>query len=101
MARNTAGLRRGGPGRPKGVPNKATQEAREVCAAMVDDPVYRQKLKSDFQRRKVHPAVEQMIWHYAKGKPKDTLAIENAPPVLVVDELLAEDIADLKRGREG
>jgi len=35
--RNTSGLRRGG-GRPKGVPNKVTTEARAACAELVDDP---------------------------------------------------------------
>lgn len=74
--------RRRGPGRPfpkgqsgnprgrtKGVPNKVTVEARKAATELVDDPVYRKKLKADLQRRKVAPAIEALLWHYAKGKP--------------------------------
>jgi hypothetical protein len=63
-------LKRGGSrGRPKGTPNKVTVEARQVATGLVDDPVYRAKLVKDWRARKVNPAIEQMIWHYAKGKP--------------------------------
>jgi hypothetical protein len=71
VPRNTDGLKKGGPGRPKGVPNKATVEAKEVCAKMVDDPVYQQALRLRLHRGKLAPAVECMLWHYAKGKPPD------------------------------
>ena len=58
-------------GRPRGVPNKATVEAKAACAAIVDDPVYRRKLMAAARARKLPPAVETMLWHYAKGKPKE------------------------------
>ena len=36
---NTSGLKRGGsPGRPKGVPNKATKEVKELARKLVLDP---------------------------------------------------------------
>ena len=38
--RNTSGLRRGGPGRPTGTPNKATKQAREAFAAFVENNVH-------------------------------------------------------------
>jgi hypothetical protein len=28
------------------------------------------------QARKVAPAIEQMLWHYAKGKPKDVIEFD-------------------------
>lgn len=68
------GRRKGTPktgGRKKGTPNKATVEAKEACAEIVDDPKYRAKLLSAARRRKIPPAVECMLWHYAKGKPKE------------------------------
>ena len=36
---------------------------------MVDDPIYREKLRRDLRRRKVAPAIECMLWYFAKGKP--------------------------------
>ena len=60
-----------GPGRKKGVPNKATAEVRAACAAIVDDPTYRRQLIARAQAGTLAPAVECMLWHYAKGKPKD------------------------------
>jgi hypothetical protein len=69
MGRNTSGLKRGGPGRPRGTQNRVTVEARAAAAALVDDPQYRQKCLHDMRKRRVLPAVETMLWHYAKGKP--------------------------------
>ena len=42
-------------GRTKGTPNKATAEAKAVCAAIVDDPVYRQGLMERAQAGKLAP----------------------------------------------
>lgn len=64
-------LRRGGPGRPKGSKNKATIEAKKACAEIVDDPAYRENLIERARNGKLAPAIEAMLWHYAKGKPKE------------------------------
>lgn len=84
MKRNTKGLRRGGPGRKKGVPNKVTAEAKKACNELVDDPRYRKKLLADLRKRKLHPGVEQMLWYYAKGKPKETVKVEGDIPAFVL-----------------
>ena len=76
MAHDITGLKRGGPGRPKGVPNKVTVEAKAAAEALVDDPIYREQLTLDLQARKLAPAVEVMLWHYAKGKPKDVIEFD-------------------------
>ncbi len=60
-------------GRKKGTLNKATTAAREACAEIVDDPVYRKKLLAAARARTLPPAVETMLWHYAKGKPKEAV----------------------------
>ena len=71
---NTAGLKRGGsPGRPKGVPNKATKEVKELARRLVLEPEYQQKLRHRLLKGTLPPAVESLLWHYAFGKPKDTL----------------------------
>jgi len=50
------GLKRGGsPGRPKGVPNRVTTDARAGCTQLVDDRVYRARLLDDRAERKVAP----------------------------------------------
>jgi hypothetical protein len=60
-------------GRQKAIANKATAEVRKACAEIVDDPLYRQQLLHRARRGKLPPAVEVMLWHYAKGKrPKSS-----------------------------
>ena len=95
--RNPASLRnlkRGGsPGRPKGVPNKATLEVKELARSLVEDPVYRKKLQASLRKRKgVAPAVETMLWHYAYGKPKEQIEIDArvGVGVLVIEERLGD-----------
>ena len=90
MIRNTSGLKRGGgPGRPKGVPNKATIEAKGACSELVDEPEYRANLKKRLIAGKLAPAVECMLWLYAKGKPKETVELVDDPSRMS-DEELAE-----------
>lgn len=86
--KRTAGNQRGRPfsrgrsgnpgGRPKGVPNKATREVREIARAIIDDPEYRRRLVKRVQDGKVAPAVEALLWHYAYGKPKDTVEVSGS-----------------------
>jgi hypothetical protein len=68
-------------GRKKGTQNKVTVEVRAAAEALVDDPVYRVKLARDLRRRKVAPPVEQMLWHYAYGKPKEV--IQHTEPLTI------------------
>jgi hypothetical protein len=78
VARDTSGLKRGGPGRPKGTPNKATVEAKLACSELVDDPAYRAKLRKRLLAGKLPPLLESMLWYYAKGKPKETVDMTGA-----------------------
>jgi len=64
-------------GRKPGSPNRVTVEVRAAAAALVDDPTYRARLLDDLRKRKLAPAVETMLWYYAKGKPKETVALED------------------------
>ena len=62
-------------GRQKGTLNKVTAEAKAVCAAIVDDPTYRRNLTARARRGDLAPAIEAMLWHYAYGKPKETIGV--------------------------
>ena len=67
-------LKRGpGPGRPKGVPNKATVEVKRICTELVEDPDYRQRFRARMVAGKLPPMVEAMTWYYAFGKPKEQI----------------------------
>jgi hypothetical protein len=58
-------------GRLQGSLNKATVEVKQACAELIDDPKYRRRLGERLRDGDLSPAVECMLWHYAKGKPKD------------------------------
>ncbi len=75
-------------GRPKGVPNKVTVEVQKACEALIDDPVYREKLLADLRLREVAPAIEVMLWSYAKGKPKEQ--IEHSGSIDTVSRVVHE-----------
>lgn len=88
----------GGPGRPKGLPNKATREHKAFFRGILESDAYR----AAFTKRVIHgdPALEQMMHYYVLGKPKDTVSIEQAPPLLVIDELSEADIAIIHARRD-
>ena len=72
---NTSGLKRGGTnGRPKGSLNKVTIEARVLAQRIVQDPAYRTQLRRRVQAGEA-PHMETLLWHYAFGKPKESVEI--------------------------
>lgn len=75
-------------GRPKGVPNKATTEAKEACALIVDDPEYREMLKQRAILGKLAPGVETMLWDRAKGKVKDHVELTGADGAPLIREVI-------------
>ena len=83
MARDTTGLRRGGPGRPKGSPNKSTVAIRETSQRLLSDPEYQAALKIRLRRGTAGP-VEPLLYHYAFGRPKETIAVESDVPPFIL-----------------
>lgn len=81
-------------GRRPGSLNKATTEAKVACAALVDDPEYRRHLGARLRAGTLSPAVECMLWHYAKGKPKDEMQSDQHLTISWQD-----DLVDLLRSR--
>lgn len=67
--------RQAGAGRTKGTPNKLTTEVREAARAIVDDPAYRESLIKRLHAG-LAPHMETLLWHYAYGKPKETIEVE-------------------------
>ena len=84
---NPQNLKRGGPGRKKGVPNKVTQDVREFAQRFIDDEDYKASLKRRILRGDA-AHMETLIWHYRFGKPKDTLDVNLAEltPLRIVIE---------------
>lgn len=76
------------PGRAPGVPNVSTKELRLTLRAMVDDPIYRRNLFKALRARTCAPAIEQMCWAYAHGRPKETLSVDGS---FAIRWLRAED----------
>ena len=70
---------------------------------MIEDPIYRRQLLKDLRARKLRPAVECMLWYYAKGKPKEmvehsgTLTLQQELSALTPEELAqrALDVAQM------
>jgi len=71
-----SGLWRGGsPGRPPGVPNKATGEVRTFCQRLVVDPEYRANFERRWRSGSLPPALEQMVWAYAAWRPQQSVEV--------------------------
>lgn len=68
--RNTSGLKRGGPGRKPGIPNKASAEIKEIARRLLTDPKYVESLTRRLPAGKA-PHMETLLHHYAYGKPKE------------------------------
>ena len=64
-----------GKGRPKGALNKSTLEARELAASLLDREAYWDSLQERLDAGKLSPAVEALLWHYWKGKPKEQMEV--------------------------
>lgn len=63
------------------------------CLQMIEDPRYRQQLLKDLRARTLRPAVECMLWYYAKGKPKEL--IEHSGKLTLEKELAELSDAEL------
>lgn len=80
-------LKRGGStGRPKGCLNKVTRDVQLLAKQFVDDASYRTSLKGRLAKGQA-PHMETLLWHYAYGKPKESLDVkfpQGVPPLSVI-----------------
>ena len=58
-------------GREAGTPNKASGEARALCAALIKDSAYHIRLRERLVAGELAPAIEILLWHYAAGRPRE------------------------------
>jgi hypothetical protein len=96
--RNTKGLKRGGsPGRPAGQPNKATKEIKAASQKILGDTAYQASLRKRLKAGKA-PHMEVLLHHYAYGKPKETVRVEEQPAELRVTILRTKADIELIKG---
>jgi len=76
-------------GRPPGVMNKAGQDGRAVCRLLVEDPIYRAGFAIRLNAGTLGSGLEAMVWHYAYGKPQESLdvTLQDGPRL----DLLSDD----------
>ena len=77
-----------GPGRPKGSLNQRTIEAKALARQLVSNPTYLQNLQTALENRTVDTSIEAMIWHYAYGKPKESVEIQYDFEALTTKEVI-------------
>jgi hypothetical protein len=55
------------------LPSIKTRQAQEFAARILDSEAYRTSLELRAKNGSLPPAVETMLWHYAYGKPVETV----------------------------
>jgi len=88
---------RPGPGRPRGVPNKATTEVRTWAQEVLGDPKVRAKTLSLARSGRLAPAIHVSLLHYAYGKPAETVELQGGLSVGSVTERLVAARKRLRR----
>lgn len=73
--------------RRKGTPNKVTKEGRELARGLIQDETYLAKLKKRLSQGRASN-LEQTLWYYAFGKPKEIHAFDPEQLRQVVGALL-------------
>ena len=87
----------GGPGRPRGSANKATREIRDLCQGLLERPGYQAKFLKAWDARKLPPRLEEMVWHYAHGKPQQNIEIDTGDQLAEAMRLTFERYRDVRR----
>lgn len=65
-------------GRTKGTPNKVTTEHKEFLESVLESEEYRTAAKERMVQGRA-PHLEQLGWHYKRGKPKETVELGASP----------------------
>lgn len=84
----------GNPGKPKGAIAKATREVREIAQRLVEDEKYVASL-TERLRRGTAPHMETLLFHYAYGKPKDVVEVQQTVPLFALPDGTRVDMAGI------
>src|SRR5688572_25026718 len=77
-------MRKPPPPHPRGAPRTAgsgrkkgtrTVQMRELMTSLCHDVDYQSRLRADFRRRRVHPAIESLVWAHTIGKPAERVQL--------------------------
>ena len=85
-------------GRKKGTPNRRSVEVKALVSQLVNDVAYQHKLRDDFRRRKVAPAIEALIWQYHLGRPTQPIDVTASVDVNARLEEERRIFANARRG---
>lgn len=77
-------------GRQKGTPNKATTEIREWAQKFLADPKGQAMTLQQYREGKLNPTIHQLLYHYAYGKPKETIEHQIPEGVKVFHEYVTD-----------
>ena len=72
---------KGNPGRKPGSRNRVSREIRDIARGLLEDGVYQRKLRLRLLAGTA-PQVETLLYHYAYGKPQDSLAVTGMVPTV-------------------
>ena len=61
---------------------EASREVRAFCQRLLADPDYRANLERRWRKGSLPPALEQMVWAYAIGRPPQSLDVTSRGPSL-------------------
>jgi hypothetical protein len=62
-----------------GATNFTRGEARTFARSILESETYRKNLETRAAKGELPPAVETMLWHYAYGKPLESIALTVQP----------------------
>ena len=79
-------------GRAKGTQNRVTVLHREFCEQLITDEEYQLNLLMRLRSGRCHPAVETLIWYYARGKPRETLDVTNNLQLKDISMMSSEEL---------
>jgi len=91
--RNIEGLWRGNsPGRPPGVPNRATRDARTLCQELIADPEYFASFQRRWRAGELAPVLEKLVWEFAFGRPSQAVTVSSGQ--LTLAQLIVGDVPE-------